>query len=33
MDGAFAHYARLHLAGKAVEVALPADSVTSLTWR
>jgi len=33
MDWAFAHDARLHLAGKAVDVALPADSVTSLTWR
>jgi glucosylceramidase len=32
-NGGAARAARLHLAGKAVDVALPADSVTSLTWR
>jgi glucosylceramidase len=32
-NGGAARTARLRLAGRAAEVALPADSVTSLTWR
>jgi glucosylceramidase len=32
-NGGAARTARLQLAGKATDVALPADSVTSLTWR